>query len=161
MCFALYAGTTKPLPRKEWRKDAPDLSVESLTERDASIRQYFSKPEVQYIGSTSGCGCDFPHVMQQNGEWPIFDDVENDPAQHASDRYNREALVGLLRETDEKTVELYGVWNGDFSAPQAREDVSLQRFLDSNFHFKEQGFYRVNVEGEPSVADATASKTGL
>jgi hypothetical protein len=27
MCFVLYAGTSKPMPLKGWRNDAPDLSV--------------------------------------------------------------------------------------------------------------------------------------
>jgi hypothetical protein len=80
------------------------------------------------IGSTSGCGCDFPHVTPQNGQWPIFEDVEKDAERDANDRYNREGLVGLF-------------WDGDFAeAPKARE---------------EQGFYRVGMESEPSVAPAT------
>jgi hypothetical protein len=61
-----------------------------------------------------------------------------------------------LRKTGEKTVELYGIWDGDFAeASKAREDVSLLRILDSDFHFKEQSFYRVSMESEPSVAPAT------
>jgi hypothetical protein len=135
----------KPLRRKEWTKEAPDISVESLTERDRAAGQYFSLREVQYIGSTSGCGCDFPHVMFQNGEWPVFDQ-EKDPEWQASDRKNREALVSLLRSTNDRTIELYGVWNGDFSAPQAREEISLQGLLDPGFYFKEQGFYTVQNE---------------
>ncbi len=145
MCFTLYAGTIKPLPRKEWKREVPDISVESLTERDEAARQYFSLPEVQYIGSTSGCGCDFPHVMFQNGEWPIFEE-EKDPEWQASDRKNREGLVTLLQNTNEKTIELYGVLNGDFSAPQAREEISLQRLLDPGSYLKEQGFYTVRIE---------------
>lgn len=48
MCFVLYAGTSKPIPRKEWRDDAPDLSVEPLNEDEAPIAAHFSKPTVQY-----------------------------------------------------------------------------------------------------------------
>jgi hypothetical protein len=49
-------------PRTGWlNKNAPDLSAESLTEFDAAITQYFTEPEVQYIGATSRCGCEFPH----------------------------------------------------------------------------------------------------
>src|SRR4029077_15587207 len=69
MCFVLYAGTNRPLARREWQKDAPDVGVVSLTERDAPVKAHFSSPEVQFIASTSGCGCDFPNVMLQNGEW--------------------------------------------------------------------------------------------
>ena len=145
MRFTLYAGTNKPLPRKKWTKEAPDICVESLTERDETAKQYFSLPEVQYIGSTSGCGCDFPHVMFQNGEWPILEE-EKDLEWQASDRKNREGLFSVLRSTTEKTIELYGVWNGHFSEPRAREEVFLKELLDEDFYFKEQGFYMVLID---------------
>jgi hypothetical protein len=160
MCFVLYAGTTKPLQRRKWQKEAPDLSVASLTERDAHIKKHFRSPEVQYIGSTSGRVCDFPNVNLQKGEWAIFE-VDSDPERDASDRYNRKALVALLRESGEKAVELYGVWDGDFAkTPRALEEVSLKRILDSDFHFKEQGFYRVSVEDGPTAASDPADTGG-
>ena len=156
MCFVLYAGTTKALSRTAFDKDAPDLSVEPLTEFDGAIKQYFTKPEVQYIGSTSGCGCDFPHVTLQGGRWPTFSDDEGyekdefEIQRDATVRRNRELLVRMLEETGDKTVELYGVWDGgneNFAKPpQAREDISAQRLLDSDFAFKEQGFYKVHLE---------------
>jgi hypothetical protein len=147
MCFVLYAGTAKPLPRRTWNKQAPDLSIASLTDRDVAIKAHFSKPEVQHIGSTSGCSCDFPFVMLQKGQWPFFEELENkDPKQAATDRYNRESLVALLRASGGETVELYGVWDGDFAKmPRAKEDVPLERLLESDFRFKEQGFYRVKM----------------
>jgi hypothetical protein len=151
MCFVLYAGTTKPLQRSKWLKEAPALSVVSLTERDAPIKAHFSNPEVQYIGSTSGCGCDFPYVNLQNGEWLVFE-FEGDPEREASDRYNRQALVALLRDSGEQTVEVYGVWDGDFAkTPKAMEEISLQRILDSDFRFKEQGFYKIRVDDGATV----------
>ena len=152
MCFVLYAGTINPLARKEWLKEAPDLSVESLTEQNAPIKAHFSKPEVQYIGSTSGCGCDFPHVILSGEEWPTyFLGLEDDVTKLASDRFNREALVDLLKKTNERTVELYGVWDGNFAEPKARESISLDRILASDFWFKEQGFYTVTIGNESSV----------
>jgi len=148
MCFALFAGTSKPMPLKEWCSDAPDLSVKPLTERESPITAHFSKPNVQFVGSTSDCGCDFPHVMFQNGDWPWFDDGEHDPEEEARDRYNREGLVNLLRATGEQTVELYGVWDGSFdfaTPPAAREEIVLTAVLDPTFRFKEQGFYVVRL----------------
>jgi hypothetical protein len=144
MCFLLFAGTTKPLPRKKWDKDAPDISIEPLAEGHATVKTHFTNPEVQYIGSTSGCGCDFPNVTLLNGEWRIFEDTREDVAR---DRYNQQALVNLLRATGEKMIELYGIWDGDFAKPpQAREDIPLKCLLDGDFSFKEQGFYRVDIE---------------
>ena len=156
MCFVLYAGTVSALPRAAWNKEAPDLSVESLTERDAAIRQYFSNPEVQYIGSTSGCGCDFPNVMLQNGEWPTVETEEAekdefDKARDISDQHNRDLLVSLLRANGTKTVELYGFWldgNEATKSPQAFENISLDRMRESNFRFKEQVLYRVHLESD-------------
>ena len=152
MCFVLYAGTSRPIPLKKWRNDAPDLSVKALTERESPINAQFSKPKVQCIGSTSGCGCDFPHVMLQNGDWPWFDDDEHDPEEEAGERYNREGLVNLLRTTGEQTVELYGVWDGNFdftSPPAVREEIALTAILDPAFRFKEQGFYIVRLASLP------------
>jgi hypothetical protein len=115
---------------------------------------HFKSPEVQYIGSTSGCGCDFPHVMFQNGGWPKpWDDIR-DSEQVEVEQCNREALVRFLREVREPSAELYGVWDGDFDfseAPKVTEVISLEQILDSDFYFKEQGFYTVHIEGDASV----------
>jgi hypothetical protein len=153
MCFVLYVGTSKPLPRKEWRKDDPGTSVESLTDRDASIAAHFSQPEVQYVGSTSGCGCDFPHATYQNGGWPEIGYLEHlkgeDVERIASDRRNREALVDLLRSSGEQVVELYGIWDGDFAqAPASRETLPIESILESNFLLKERGFYEVVINSK-------------
>jgi hypothetical protein len=152
MCFLLYAGTIKPLLRKAWRVDAPDLSVTSLTERESPIKAHFRKPEIQCVGSTSGCGCHFPHLMFQNGDWPWFDDAEEDnPELEESDRYNREALAALLQASGEQTVELYGVWDGNFAKPpQAREEINLRTLTQPNFRFKEKGFYVVHLGSDQS-----------
>jgi len=48
-----------------------------------------------------------------------------------------------------KTIELYGFWDGDSEAvtksPRAFEDISLDRILESDFRFKEQVLYRVHI----------------
>jgi hypothetical protein len=157
MCFVLYAGTATALQRAPWNKEAPDISVEPLTDHDAAISQYFSSPEIQYIGSTSHCGCDFPNVMLQNGEWPTLDvpEAEKDEFEKErdiSDRHNRELLVNLLRASGNKTVELYGFWLGnedDFKkSPQAFENIPLEAILKSDFRFKEQVLYRVHAKSD-------------
>jgi hypothetical protein len=153
MCFVLYVGTTNPLPRRKFDKEAADLSVESLAERDAGIRQHFSSPEVQYVGSTSGCGCDFPHAMFQSGGWPEIEfhkTAKKDDLDIARDRVHRqncEALVSLLRASGEQLVELYGVWGAEFGvAPQAHENISVESLREPDFYFKESGFYRVHLK---------------
>lgn len=139
----LYAGTSKPLPRKEWNRDAPDVCVKSLGETDANIAGHFTRPEVQYVGSTSDCGCDFPHTSLYS------EVVETDPEREASERFNRERLATLLRETGEEMIELYGIWLSDWKKdpllPEvSREDIPLAKILEPTFCFKERAFYRVN-----------------
>jgi hypothetical protein len=147
MCFSLYAGTANPLPRRAWDKDVRNLNVAPLAEREAGIVSHFSFHEVQHIGSTSGCGCDFPHVTLTRGSWVGYPDiVVDDPAWEASERVNREALVALLRDSGENTIELYGVWDGEFEKPvNVREKISLIRILEPGFRFKERGFYTVSL----------------
>jgi len=89
--------------------------------------------------------------MFQNGEWPWYEDEnedERDRQRKASELRNREGLVRLLRQTGESSVELYGVWDGDFdfsTPPAAHEEIQLEAILDPAFRFKEQGFYTVRL----------------
>lgn len=145
MCFVLYAGTTRPIPRSAFEHGSQTLPVEALTERDEIVKTHFISPEVQYVGSTSGCGCDFPNVMFQNGGWPYFEDPSITGGETAaSERLNCERLVSLLQSTGESAVELYGIWDGNFAEPpEAREEIALASILETGFRLKERGFYRV------------------
>jgi hypothetical protein len=126
-----------------------DLPVLSLTKLEAPIKAHFSFLEIQHIGSTSCCGCDFPNIMFQNGGWPSLEDTEVDDEQAAGDLLNREGLVGILQSTGDSTVELYGVWDGNFAeVPMAFEDISLETILKPDFRFKERGFYKVHLNDE-------------
>jgi len=95
--------------------------------------------------------------MLQNGEWSTLDTDEAekdefDKARDISDRHNRELLVSFLRANCNKAVELYGFWTGDnetLKAPQAFENIPLSRILESDFRFKEQVLYRVQIESGP------------
>jgi hypothetical protein len=72
MCFVLYVGTASPLPLRPWRQEAPALSVKTLSAKEEAIKAHFTKKVVQYVGSTSDCGCDFPHVIIQNWRSPVL-----------------------------------------------------------------------------------------
>src|SRR5258708_1703125 len=93
----------------------------------------------------------------QNAGWPeieFYRDTEKDEVDIARDmthRENCEALVALMRTTGDRVVELYGVWDGDFAnVPQVQESISVERLLDPDFYFKEQGFYRFCLEQTPN-----------
>ena len=90
--------------------------------------------------------------MFQNGGWPEIDyqeppEDELDLARAASERKICQALADLLRTARDTVIELYGVWDGDFSvSPESREDIPISRLNDPDFRFKERGFYNVSVE---------------
>ena len=146
MCFLLFAGTERQLPRRPWNETTRDVCVEALTEANIGIKSHFTKPHVQYVGSTSGCGCNFHYVSLHDGHWPVFVNDQKDPEWEAEVRRSREDLVALLRDTGEECIELYGVWDGDFDQkPKSREAIPLDGVTDESFLFKEQGFYLVEI----------------
>jgi hypothetical protein len=55
--------------------------------------------------------------------------------------------VALLNASEEKMIELYGIWqDGESEKPiNVREEISLKRILDPDFRFRERGFYTVNL----------------
>jgi len=94
--------------------------------------------------------------MFQSGGWPELEfqadeeEDELDLARETNHRQNCEALVALLRTSEEKAVEIYGVWDGDFAAaPKSWESITIDRLIDPHFCFKEKGFYRVYAQAEP------------
>jgi hypothetical protein len=128
--------------------------VRALHKNEADIVSHFSRREVQNIGSTSGCGCDFPHATLTRGESVHYEYVvPDDPEWQATERFNRQALVRLLGESGEHVVEVYGIWLSDceLSSPENfREKIALERILEPTFRFKERGFYLVTC-GQSSV----------
>jgi hypothetical protein len=83
--------------------------------------------------------------MYQNGGWPV-PETQLDEEGLASDRFNRKALFELLQSLDEKVIEIYVVWAGNYARePKIREEIRLERILDPDFYFKEQGFLTVNL----------------
>jgi hypothetical protein len=127
MCALLFAGTKEPLPRRKSIQQSPDISVQSLGGDEELVNQHFSKPEVQNIGSTSGCGCDFPSAMFQNGGCPEIEYSEKDEEQLESEQFNRKALFGFLRTIKEDFIELYGVWAGTTRSSRTSARKSLSR----------------------------------
>jgi hypothetical protein len=136
MCFVLFVGTTRPMELRTPREGVRELSVEALSDRESAVAAHFSLPYVQYVGSTAGCGCSFPH--SHDDTWFEDDETDEDEA------FNRKALVELVRGSGESAVEIYGMWDGDFATPPlSRESVEAEDILNDKFHFRELGFYRV------------------
>jgi hypothetical protein len=143
MCFVLFAGTSQPIALRKSKKEPPGLGVEKLSDDELPVTAHFSKPYVQYIGSTSGCGCDFPFSMFEYGETEFAEELDGE---EKNADFNRRALVDLLSECHETELELYGMWNGDYTeSPASREVIRLDEILDRKFHFRERGFYKVKI----------------
>jgi len=86
--------------------------------------------------------------MFQSGGWPGWDYGDVDPEQQKREDQSREGLVSQLRAVGEETIELYGIWDGDFdfnTSPRMREEVSLESLLKREFRFKDMGFYVVRI----------------
>src|SRR3569833_3171135 len=143
MCFLLYAATRKPIPRREWSMSDPHVNVQDLKESEIRIRAIFSKPEIQYIWSSTHCGCAFPSVMQDgSGDWYYWLDPVKDAEEIASNRHECEELCTLLAQLDLDEIELYGVWAGnEGEQPLIREEISLDDIRRELFRFKEGGLY--------------------
>ena len=146
MCFQLYAGTARPLPRSDWNMHNPHVHVCDLKGSDSWAKSIFTKPEIQYIGSTTCCGCAFPSAIHQNGGWPYWLDPVEDAEEIASDQRECEELCQLLSQLGEDEIELYGVWAGnEGQEPLIREEVTLDDIRRELFRFKEGGFYHVKL----------------
>lgn len=147
MCFSLFVGTSQPLPRSEWIRGGPLVNVRDLNEGDAWTGTFFTKPEIRYLGSDTGCSCGFPSVMRDAyGSWPYY----MDPIKDAEDIENNgkicNELCELLALADEDWIELYGIWAGDEGRePLIREEIELSDIRREYFRFKEGGFYRVKL----------------
>ena len=127
MCFQLYAGTVKPIPRAPWNKDAPSISVEDVRESEQSILAFFSSPYVQFIGSTCGCGCDFPSITEHRGEWPWWDELEPEPEHQAVEQQNREHLAILLRSAGEEWCREGDACDRQDAASQSGAEAQRER----------------------------------
>jgi len=147
MCFLLYAGTSKPIPRREWVMSDRHVNVQDLRESELQIKALFTKPEIQYIGSSTHCGCGFPSVMQDGaGEWSYWIDPVKDAEEIASNKQECEELCNLLAQIDEDEIELYGAWAGnEGKEPLIREEIAIDEIRRDLFRFKEGGFYRVKL----------------
>src|SRR5580704_2297859 len=125
MCFMLYAATSNPLPRRPLDKDNRALWVRSLDEEEAPLARHFTLPEVQYIGSDTGCGCGFPNRSLIGDQWTGDPESEEPEPEGTA---NLQALAKLLEECGEENIELYGIWlstNEDFNRAAIGEERVL------------------------------------
>lgn len=153
MCFVLYIAAAKPLPIVPWDEQARGIHTEPLSDRDSSVATQFLHPHVCYIGSDTHCGCGFRNASYQSGSWPAEEWRPEDDTSHLEAQPNHERLVEFLKRhlPDEPSIELYGMWEADFSALALSDQrISLERLLSLDFYFRDRGHYTVEMrKGEP------------
>ena len=153
MCFVLYLASAKPLPIIPWDQQARGIHTMPLSDRDRSVISHFLHRHVCYIGSDTHCGCGFRNATYQSGSWPEEEWRPEDDTSHLEAQPNHERLVEFLKRhsPDETSIELYGMWEADFSAPSlSRQRIPLERLLSLDFYFRDRGHYTVEMsKGEP------------
>ena len=108
MCYAVFIATKKPQETTVFVEDVTKLYLEQPTaEQLNGLRAKFSLSYVYYVGSATGCSCDF----EFHSEW--FDDPE-----WQDSKASPQALLDLLNElTVTGDVEFYCCWDGDWDEP--------------------------------------------
>ena len=156
MCFILYIATPKPLPIIPWDENTRGIHTEPLSDRDSSVVTHFLHPHVCYIGSDTHCGCGFRNASYQNGSWPEEEWRPEDDTSHLEAQPNHDRLLEFIQRylLGEPSFELYGIWEGDFSAPALSDQkIPLKRLLALDFYFRDRGHYTVEIgKGEPNAA---------
>jgi len=147
MCFALYVGANITLPKILVNESNPSVHTESLNENDRSVVSHFSTQNVIYFGSTEGCGCGFRHALLENSgdEWMP---IEYEQGDLTDDQINMLGLHSYLKNiiNSGEKAELYGIWDGDYNMePLFKQELPIDDLLNTNFCFKERGFYTIKL----------------
>jgi hypothetical protein len=148
MCFVLYMAAATEIPIIPWDEKTRGIHTEPLSDLDGSIAAHFLHPHVYYIGSDTHCGCGFRNATYQSGSWPEEEWRPEGDTSHIEAQPNHERLVEFVQKylPDEPAFELYGVWEGDFSAPAlCDQTIPLERLLSLDFYFRDQGHYTVEM----------------
>jgi len=137
MCLMLYIGTATEIPLRS----SPDLSVENVDEARQSVRQWFSRPAVQFLGAHTRCSCGFPSVM---AEQPVsyYEGMSLQSTDRAADLRSVRALIDLLGQVvkPEEPVELLPVGDGNQAMPPKGVIEWKLDSLDPERFFLNEGF---------------------
>ena len=142
MCLMLYLGSRRPLPLRE----SESLSLEVISQEAQVVGQYLDRPYAYYVGSHTGCGCGFPHVL---AETPIeyFDGMfDNQDPNRVEDVESARHLMDVIDEAldGQPDCVLLPVWNGNEGvAPKGNVVWKRHDLAEHQFVFTEQFRYCV------------------
>lgn len=108
MCLSVYIGLDNKISFEKSNNDF--LKFENLTENETPIKNKFSKKNVYYLGSDTGCSCEL-----------TIEDTFNP----IKDKSPQEFLKFLEKITKIEDVELYSCWDGDWN-DEIIENIRLE-----------------------------------
>lgn len=128
MCLAVYIGTNKELELGTFVAGQTEIFFEKLSEdEESALRPKFSKKNIYYAGSSSGCSCDFGFDCDD------FNDAE---LVSEDDKKSPQKLIDFLTEmTIQENIEFYCCWEGDWNLPiENRKEIDICNIsLDKNY----------------------------
>jgi len=128
MCLAVYISTDKELELERFVAGQTDIYFEKLSDdEEIALRPKFSKKNIYYAGSSSGCSCDFGFDSED------FDDTE---LVSEEDKKSPQKLIDFLTEmTLLENIEFYCCWEGDWNLPiENRKEIDIRNIsLDKNY----------------------------
>lgn len=145
MCMIFYLGSNRRLPLVPFNSKEPSFNSKELDESEMAVKRHFNACYITYVGSDTGCGCEFRYALKElNGWTPVGG---KDEMHDESIQKNQEALYSYIKTyVNEDSVELYCCWDGDYEEQaECREEIRIRDILDKDFFFKERGFYRVHI----------------
>lgn len=112
MCLAVYIGTNKELELGTFVADQTDIYFEQLIEEEeTALRPKFSKANIYYVGSDTGCSCGL-----------IVESENFDDAIEQSNKKSPQRFIEFLNEaTKVENIEYYCCWEGDWDLPTEYE----------------------------------------
>jgi hypothetical protein len=137
----LYIGTAEALPLLS----SADLKIEDVDEHRAGVRQWFSLPEVRFVGAHTGCSCGFPSIIAES-PLEYYEGMPLQSDDRVADLRSVRALItvfGQAMTAGSERVELYPVADGEESkAPKGVLEWQLGS-LDPERLFFHEGFMHV------------------
>lgn len=154
MCMMFYIGTRNQLLEIAFDETFPGLHVRILSEKEQAIDAHFSTPNIAYIGSSSGCGCNFRHALWDHGNWlPVDGHGQSDNNEIKRNQQSLHDFLWLHKMTD-RSVELFCCWNGEQNEPSLfRTEINIEEIIDEDFFFKERGFYSIKLEKNGPISE--------
>jgi hypothetical protein len=131
VCMALYVATDTLIPTSDWRPGSL-ITVQEIGGSEDTVRQWFTKPQVRYVGAHGGCACGFSYDPAD----PSADSVLQSLAELRS-------LLGRhLSDADD--AELFYCWEGDEGRePDHRSDIVLDDLGSPTCRLTTRALYRV------------------